>query len=255
MNIESWKATDNDWVEERQRTWKTEGMPLVVSMYQRGGGDLNPEKAEAIKPYYLTGIIHEGQEFPLFYKLRFYPGDDQAWLEDCFYSADDFSLGRFFSMYRGDCLGKHDKTIAKIIYSPSATARLDSMSDSQGNGRNGEVVAKRDHHLVSEWRLYIGRSMKKYRTPPDYYVFKVGNDWLSVAQDFEGRSNRNNDGFIELIETIISRVVKKLSSDDDKNSKEYQFALEIKSVLDEGLCEAHGLRETWESKKPPETLA
>lgn len=248
MNIESWETTSKDWVEDRERRWKTEGMPLVVAMYQRGG-DLDPKKSEAIKQYFLTGLIDEDNNFPLFYLIRFYPGEDQEWLESCIRSADDFSLARFFAMYPNDSLGKHNEQMAKVLYSSWVTTKLYSLKDARGKSMQGEAVFWRDCYLVEQWRLYVARSINQYRDKPDHYSFNTDDIWLSIAQDFESRSNYGNEVFIEFLEIIMSSVIEKLCGGDDPESKEYRTAIKFKKVLDSGLYEDHILFETWNSKK------
>jgi hypothetical protein len=123
IDTTAWNTDTTKWNENRHKQWLDKGMPLVTSMYQRGG-DLDPQKAECIKQYYLTGQVEEGIELPLFYILRFYPGNDPEWLEKVILNSSDFQLGRFISMYKVDSLGKFDEVMADLWFSDKVTERL-----------------------------------------------------------------------------------------------------------------------------------
>ena len=247
IDVEAWEVENEAWRQERLNAWESEGMPLVVSMYQRGG-DLDAEKAEAIKHYFLTGQLNEDAPFPLFYKLRFYPGNDESWLTECFRGADDFSIARFFKMYGVDSLGDHDRRMAKIIYDPQTTSRLAELKDSSGKSIGAEVIARRDFDLLKAKALHILRSVRTHQETPKHYWFHV-ESWLAIAQDFSSRSHRNDHEFVENLQAILEAVAEKLSQPDDRASEEFEFALGIKTLLDEELGHEHSLRSSWQEKK------
>lgn len=246
----AWQLHDLSWGDKRLAQWNSQGAKLVATMFQRGG-DLNVNKAEAIKQYFLTGEFDENHEFPLFYIVRFYPGDSDEWLRAIFENATDSQVARFFYMYSSDSLGKNNAKIANIIYSNYMTDRLSKMPTSQGKKSTAFYLTIRDKYLFKERVFYNSRYLTKTRPKPDHYAFSISNyEWLRIAQDYESRLNQHNEIYIELFEYLMGEVVTKLAdATDNVSSPEMDFAKNLKNDLDLYIEDKYGLLEYWAQLK------
>jgi hypothetical protein len=250
MNIidtTAWRTDSTKWNENRYKQWLDEGMLLVTSMYQRGG-DLNPEKAEFIKRYFLTGQIADDAEFPLFYILRFYPGYDPIWLEKTIINASDSQLGRFIFMYNVDSLGNLNEMMADFWFGEKVTERLLKANKVDKFSPPGDFVFQRDFFMVKKNCMYIRRSMKRNTKLSEHYIYCLGEEWLIIAQNFSSRLNCRDRAFVKVLEQLADMVLWSLNS-KKLGSAEHIVALKTKELLDTRLVDEYDLANIWLSKK------
>ena len=212
---------------------------------------MKPKKAELVKEYFFTGHLEEDNPFPLFYVLRFYPGDDAQWFKECLLNAHDSALGRYVVMYHVDSLGPHNQRFADFYYSSEMTDRLKRILDYAGKGTNRKFVIKRDFEMTKNIYLAIARAFREYSPFPDHHRFCIGDKWFDIAQDYDSRNNKSNDSFVKYISKLVNQTALYLGKYNQGNLGENESILLKKTVslLDTTLRDEHGLREKWLQSK------
>ena len=245
----AWKTQDPAWVTLREKDWLEDGMPLVTQMYQRGG-DLNPEKAQAIKDYFLTGECCETLTFPLFYRIRFYPGNDKAWLKDCIFEASDFDVGRYIKMYKADSLGKHNAALCDILFSDRFESRLRELELASDRPVLGEYTGTLDFIMIEKRCRSIIRALRSLPEDGDtnHYFYHLGDRWLDIALNFDRRN-----GFAQerLAQNLYYLMDTSLTALDNKANGQEVFELTKHTIrlFDEKLEKGHELFDVWQHKK------
>ena len=245
----AWKTQDPAWVKLREKEWLEDGMPLVTRMYQRGG-DLNPEKAQAIKDYFLTGNYDTEPGFPFFYRLRFYPGDSKQWLTNCVFDAPDRDVGRYIKMYEVDSLGKNNAVMADILFSNRFEARLREIELANDRPRIGNYAGSLDLTMIEKRCRSNARALRGLPEDgdTDHYFYCLGDRWLDIALDFDRRNGFAEQRFVKKINHLMDRSLTALVNSEN-DQEVIELAKHLIALIDEKLQEGHELFDVWQGKK------
>lgn len=245
----AWKTEDPDWVKQREVEWLKEGMPLVTGMYQRGG-DLDPEKAQSIKEYFLTGKYSDTPGFPLFYRLRFYPGNSKEWLVNCVYEAPDRDIGRYIKMYDVDSVGKHNAAIADILFSDRFESRLREIELANDRPNIGNYAGSLDLTMIEKrWRNMVRAMMgEREDDDVDHYFYHLGDTWLDIALNFDRRNGFASETIVKKLQFLMEYCLETYFNKEN-DQEVIDLAKHIIELFDAKLNQGHELFEVWQAKK------
>lgn len=198
LNISAWKGDDPDWLSNRKDAWLEDGEPTVSLMYKLGG-DLDAKTVEAIKDYFFTGKLDENTPIPFYYKIRFYPGTDDQYLNQCAEQSTDSELSRYVIIYYNFSMGIHDQSFAGILFSDWMEARLTEYDPG--------VVLNRDFNLVSKVVKRWGREMsgQSDEAVPHFYDY-LEDQCLSIAVKVGGKSSEREAQFQSILHDLMDKV-------------------------------------------------
>lgn len=245
----AWKTEDPAWVKQREVEWLKEGMPLITHMYQRGG-DLDPEKAQAIKNYFLTGNYSDATGFPLFYRLRFYPGNSEEWLRNCIFQSLGFDVGRYIVMYKVDSMGSHNAALANILFSNQFESRLNEIELAEQWTRVGELIGRLDLAMIEKRCRSLIRTLRGMSEDDDtdHYFYHLGETWLDISLNFDRRSGFASETIVKKLQFLMEYSLETYFNKEN-DQEVIDLAQHTIELFDAKLNQGHELFEVWQAKK------